>query len=248
MRGQDPVQALQNTPGDAKALSRRQMDLSDGTADERTEVASFRADVPFAVREGAAARLMFVAGEEFTTDGTADNTETFNLANNVVETSNTENVVLYEGGSRVQPDSVDYSADSFDYTDDGTGNTLHVFYTARDPGAVTIEKVAPKTSSQVSKELADDATSALADRDQNKEPVEFEFTHPLEGVVPMNWTLKIYVDAPFAVRWDDSGLANPNDPNDVASNAIIDLPIYQFERSVPGLEKAVKRAALGING
>lgn len=238
------VQQLQKAGGQQKALSRTDMDLTDGVANERSLVASYKAKVPLAVRENAAARLMFVTAEEFTTDGTASNTETFSLAHNLVQTKNTQNFVLYEDGARVQPDSVNYSGDSFDYTDDQTGSTLHAFYVARDPGAVTIEKVAPKASSQVSEEIGEDTTSGLADRDQNKEPVEFGFMDPLEGVVPTNWKLNIYVDAPMAVRWDDSGLTTSN--GDEATNAIVDVPIFQFERNVPGLQKAVKRAALGL--
>lgn len=240
------VEQLEETPGKSKHLSRTDMDLTEGTANERTLVASYQADVPLAVLEDAAARLMFVTGEEFTTDGTADNQETFSLSHNIVETKNTQNIVLYESGSRVQPDSVDYSANEVKYTDDGTANDLHAFYVARDPGAVTIEKVAPKAGSSVSKQIGEDTTSGLADRDQNKEPVEFDFMDRLEGVVPTNWKLNIYVDAPAAVRWDDSNLSTTN--GDEASNAIVDLPIHQFQRNVPGLEKAVKRAALGLEG
>lgn len=239
------VQQLEETPGRSQHLSRTDMDLTDGTAGERSLVASYKASIPLAVLEDAAARLMFVTAEEFTTDGTTGNTETFSLAHNAVETKNTQNFVLYEDGARVQPDAVDYAADSFDYTDDEASSTLHAFYVARDPGAVTIEKVAPKAGSQVSEQIGEDTTSGLADRDQNKEPVEFDFMGPLEGVVPTNWKLNIYVDSPAAVRWDDSNLTTTND--DEATNAIVDLPIYQFRSNVPGLEKAVKRAALGLD-
>lgn len=237
------VQQLEQTPGQQKHLSRSDMDLTDGTAGERSLVASYTASVPLAVEEGAAGRLMFTAGEEFTTDGSGA-AQTHTLSHNLVETKNTQNLILYSDGDRVQPDSVDYAGDSFDYTDGGAAETLHVFYVARDPGAVTIEKVAPKTSSQVSEQIGEDTTSGLADRDQNKEPVEFDFMDPLEGVVPTSWKLNIYVDAPAAVRWDDSGLAESN--GDEATNAIVDIPIFQFESNVPGLQKAVKRAALGL--
>jgi hypothetical protein len=207
-------------------------------------VASREAEVPLRVREGPAARLAFVAGEEFTTNGTADDTETFDLSHNLVDSKNTENLLVYAGGSRVQPDSIDYAGDSFDYTDGGTEMTLHAFYVARDPGVVTVEKVAPKTSSQVSETLTEDTTSGIADRDQNQNPVQFEFTDPYQGVVPANWSLNIYVDSPFAVRWDDANLSTSN--GDEASNALIDLPIVQYEGTVSGLGRAVKRAALDL--
>lgn len=240
------MQKLRETPGNSKTLGLRDFTTSDGTINERTLVASYEASgVPFAIRDGAAARIMFVTAEEFTADGTA-NTETHTLSYNLVETKNTQNLVLYSDGSRVQPDAIDYANDSFDYTDGGASETLHAFYVARDPGSVSIEKVAPKSQASVSETLEEDTTSGLADRDQNKEPVEFEFTKPLEGVVPKNWELRIYVDAPVPVRWDDSGLATST--GDTATNALVSVPIVQFEENVRGLSQAVKASALGVEG
>jgi hypothetical protein len=242
------IQRLRETPGKVKQLDRKTMTLTDATAGERSLVASYKArGVPFAIRDGAAARLAFVTAEEFTTNTTADDAETFSLSYNLVDTVNTQNLILYDSGTRVQPDSVDVAANEFTYTNpDAAADTLHAFYVARDPGAVTIEKVAPKTASQLSETLDEDTTSGLADRNQNKDPVKFEFHKPLEGVVPANWELRIYVDAPAPVRWDDSSLATSN--GDVATSAIIELPIVQFEQTVPGLAEAVKRDALGIEG
>lgn len=244
-RGRDAVvKKLRETPGQAKSLGRKDFTLSAGTANARSEVASYKAKVPLAVREGAAARVTFTAGEEFTTDATAGNAETFTLAHNVVDTKNATPFVLYDDGAVVQPDSVDYGANSFTYTDGATGSTLHAFYVARDPGAVEVEKVAPKTGASVSETLHEDTTSGLADRNQNKEPVRMDFAHPLEGVVPTNWRVVVYVDSPFAVRWDDSPLTTSN--GDEATNAVLSIPIHQFDRDVPGLEQAVKEQALGL--
>mgnify|MGYP000002912574 FL=1 len=240
----NPLTALKEKGGRSKALGKSAFDLSDGTAGERTLVASREAQVPIRVREGPAARLAFVAGEEKTTNATADDTETFSLSHNLVDSKNTENLILYAGGSRVQPDSIDYANDAFDYTDAGTETTLHAFYVARDPGVVTVEKVAPKTSSQMSETLTEDTTSGIADRDQNQNPVQFEFTDPYQGVVPANWSLNIYVDSPFAVRWDDANLSTSN--GDDATNALIDIPIVQYEGTVSGLGRAVKRSALDL--
>ncbi|WP_255198011.1 hypothetical protein [Halorarius litoreus] len=246
MQGNAAVRALNNTPGKRQTLGKGQFSLTDGTANERTMVASYQArGVPFEVREDAAARISFVTAEEFTADGT-DNVETHNLSYNLVETKNTQNLVLYADGSRVQPDSIDYAGNSFDYDDGGNNEVLHAFYVARDPGSVTIEKVAPKAQASISETLTQDTTSALADRDQNKEPVTFEFTDALEGVVPANWRLNVYVDAPAPVRWDDDNLGTTN--GDVATNAVVSLPIVQYEQGVPGLEDAVKRSAIGIEG
>lgn len=245
-RGGSVVKKLRETDGQAKSLGRAQFTLTAGTANERSLVASVKADVPFAVREGVAARISFVTAEEFTTDATAGTAETFNLAHDIVKTDNATPFVLYDDGAVVQADSVDYAANSFTYTDGATGSTLHAFYVARDPGAVTVEKVAPKTGSAISEDLHEDTTSGLADRNQNKEPVMMDFGHPLESVVPTNWKLNVYVDAPFAVRWDDSPLTTTN--GDTATNAVLNIPIHQFEQDVPGLENAVKAQAIGLEG
>lgn len=241
---QQYVDALKETPGDRTTLHRKQFDLTDGTAGERSLVAEYTANgVPFRVMEGVAGRIMFVTAEEFTADGTA-NTETHNLSYNIHESKNTQNLVLYSDGNRVQPDSVDYANNSFDYTDSGNSETLHAFYVARDPGAVTIEKVAPETDARLSQDLDDETTSGLADRNQNKEPVKFNFTEPLQGVVPKNWKLRVYVDAPMPVRWNDDNLSTTN--GDVATNSLVSIPIYQYESQPKGLDRAVKQAALGL--
>jgi hypothetical protein len=240
----NPIRQLRELPGKAQKLGRDDFELSNGVAGEESVVATYEAEVPLEVREGARARIQFVTAEEFTTDGSAGDAETFDLAHNLVETNNATNLVLYESGNRVQPDSVDYAADSFDYTDDGTDNTLHAFYVARDPGRVRIEKVAPKTSAQVSEDLENETTSGLADRDQNKEPVTFDYGKPGEGVVPTDWTLRVVVDAPFAVAFNDDDLATTTE--DTASNALLELPIYQYEGKVAGLGQAIKAEAIGL--
>lgn len=238
------VNALADQPGNNQKLGKRDFDLTNGAAGERSLVASVKAEVPFRIRGGVPGRLAFATAEEFTTDGTADDTETFNLSSTIVESPNTTSFVLFDDGQRVNADAVDYGANSFDYTDPEGGSTLTAFYVARDPGPVVIEKEAPKTQSSVTEEVYEDITAAIHERDQNKEPVVFEFDKPMAGVVPKNWRLNIYVDAPAAVAWNDAGLANPQGA--VAPNPIINLPIRQYERSVDGLADGVVASALGL--
>lgn len=221
-------------------LKRQDFTLTDGTANQRSKIASYQPDLPLALRDDAPIRLAIVAGEEFTTDGTADNTETFSLANNIVDTPNTTALVLFDDGARVQPDSVDYSADSFDYTDSGTGSTMHAFYVARNPGQIEVEKTAPTSSSGMNEKVFDDVTSILAERNQNKDSLMFEFDgSPLEPVVPARWTIDVYVDVPYAVRWDDDNLTTTN--GDTALNAIVSMPVRRAERNIEDLGQAVKR-------
>lgn len=231
---------LMEVDAQPQRIKRQDFDLFDGTANQRSKVASYKPKLPIAFREHTPMRLALVAGEEFTTNATAGDTETFALANNIVDTPNTTALVLYDDGGRVQPDSINYSGDSFDYTDGGTGSTLHAFYVARNPGTVEVEKTAPSAQSGMNETVFDDVTSILAERNQNKDALEFEFDEsPLEPVVPARWTIDIYVDVPYAVRWDDGGLTTTND--DTALNAILSVPVRRAEQNVENLGQAVKR-------
>ncbi|WP_435358447.1 hypothetical protein [Haloarchaeobius sp. DFWS5] len=237
MKQQEAEAALKNTPAKNQSLKRADFELTDGATNQRTKIASFKAKVPLVLRE-AAMRLVFVVGEEFTADGTG-NTETHNLSNELIDTPNTSSLELYSDGQRVQPDSVDYDANSFDYTDSGNDETLHAFYVARDPVKVSIERVAPKSQGRMADVVYDDVSAALHERNQTKEPPRMEFGEdPLKRVVPKDWKLEVYADGPVAYRWDDSGLATNN--GDVAVNAMMTIPVARSQKQIPGLSRAVR--------
>ncbi len=229
------LKALASVPAATQKLRRSDFDLTNATANQRSKIAEYQAQLPLAIREEPV-RLMFVTEETFTTDGTGANTETFSLSNNLIDTANTTSLVLYEAGNRVQPDSVDYANDSFDYTDDGTANDLHAYYVFRDPVQVSIEKHAPAGQGSVSEILYDDATSVLHERNQNKEPPVPSFTaSPLQPIVPAKWTIEVYAEGPVPIEWDEST------DNTTATNAILTLPVNRAEQSVDGLGQAVKQ-------
>jgi hypothetical protein len=237
------MRRLRRTEAQNQKLRRTDFDLTAGTAGQRTRIARYQTELPIALRQDAPMRLVFVAREDFTTDGTTGNTETFTLSNDLIQTPNTADLVLYEAGSRVQPDAVDYDADSFDYTDDGTNNTLHAYYVARDPVRVDVEKVSPKAQGSVSEVVYDDVTSVLHERDQNQEPPRFDFDtdeKPLAPVVPRKWYLDVYAEGPVAFDWDD------DTDGTTAVNAVLSLPIRRAEAHVDGLSAAVKRDILGV--
>lgn len=236
------VNRLQQTPATNQRLRRSDFDLGAANANQRSRIARFEADSPIAFRDGTL-RLAFTVAEQFTTDATAGNVETFNLSNDALNSRNTTNFILYEGGAQVAADAVDYAADSFDYTDDGTGNVLTAFYVARDPVGVEIEKVAPKAQGSVSEVVYDDVTATLHARDQNREPPEWDFNSPLQAVVPRKWYVDVYADGDPALALTDE---NKNSPQGVtAVNAVISLPIRRASQDVPNLGRAVKMDILG---
>jgi hypothetical protein len=228
------VAALQGVPAVEQRLRRADFNLTNGSSGSKTQIAQYQAGVPLAIREDRM-RLVFVTREEFTTDGNANNTETFTLSNNVIETANTTDLVVYNSGSRATPDSIDYGADSFDFTDSGTNNTLDVYYVPRDPVQVTVEKHAPAGHGSVSEVLYDDATSVLHERNQNKTPPVPSYTSPLQPVVPKDWTIEVYQDGPVALEWDESTR------NTTATNAMLSIPVNRAEEQVDGLGRAVKQ-------
>jgi len=239
MSASNDVMAQLGAAATAKSrLRKAQFTLSNGTANERTQVASFEAETPLVLREQADIRLMLTTVEEFQTSGTGSS-ETFNLSNNIIESPNTANLVLFSDGNRVQPGSVDYSNDSFDYTDGGSQERLHAHYVARDPVQVQIEKEAPRAQGNVTEVVWDGATSLFHERDQNQEPLSFDFDRPAAKAVPRKWDINIYADGPYPIEWNDE--AEANSQSTVATNAIISLPVKVASTNVPDLSDAVKR-------
>lgn len=231
---------LMDAPANEQRLKRADFTLTNGTANKRTKVAEYEAEVPLAFREDDI-RLVVTAVEEFQTNGTGGDQETFNLSNNIISTANTADFVLFESGNRVQEDSIDYAANSFTYTDDGTANYLHACYVARNPVQLEIEKSAPRAQGKVSEVLFDDVTSVLHERNQNKEAPRMDFSGdpPLTPIVPRKWTIEVYADGPYPVEWDDG--AEANSQGATATNAVLSLPVNRSKKDIPNLGSAVKQ-------
>jgi len=225
------VRALAEVPSRPQELSQDDLTLHDNTPGERSLIAEYKARRPFGLRQDAVFDLNLIAYESFSTDGSAGNTETFNLGHDLVDAvAVADDFVLYEGPNEVQPDSVDYSADSFDYTDDGTNNTLHAFYVSSDQAHVEIEKHAPSNHYAG----LDERDAGLVNlRDQGRDPLSFDFGDPLGGVVPTDWRVEVYVNAPYQITWSkEGGDATPR-------NALITFPIRRSEQEIERLEDIV---------
>ena len=233
------IQRLQMTPATQQFLRWSDFDRFNGTSGERSLLMEYEAELPIAFREDGM-RLVFVVVEEFTTSGNGAQ-ETFNLANDLIETVNTEDLVLFSDGSRARQDSVDYANNSFDYTDGGAAETLDAFYIVRDPVSVEIVKKAPRSQGNVEEVLFDEVTSLLHTRDQNQEPpaMDFQGDHPLTPVVPRKWKAQVYADGPVAFANDDSDTGTDNGVQ--AVNALLKIPINRAQEDVDGLTAAVRR-------
>jgi len=143
-------------------------------------------------------------------------------------------LVAYADGAAVQPDSVDYAGDSFDYTDGGAAEDLTVYYVAATQAQIKLKKVAPGGSN--SETLVEHDAALINRRDPNSDPLEFELTmSPLQGTVPKDWHLKWTVKGPFNAGWDPE-----TDPAPV--NFLVSVPINRATVSeVEGLSTAVSQ-------
>lgn len=199
-----------------------------------SEILSLQAETVLALRDGADLKVSIPAYESYTTDGTGGNTETFNLSHDLVDSPNTESLVLYENGNRVSPDSIDYANNTIDYTDDGTGNTLHVYYVAGDAATVSLEKVSPGGKTSQAEDLKTFNAGRANRQDQQEDPITLSFSGSwLERFLATDMVLSAKIDAPYTVRFreDTDGTE--------ATNALFHTTATQGASDAPGLLAAI---------
>lgn len=211
------------------------------TTGERSEVAELILDTPINILSGRSNPFDVVvpAYESFSSDGTDGNTETFNLNNDVIESPNGQNVIVWIGGTYYgQPDAVDYANDTIDVTDPGSNNNIYVWYIPGNPATLEIEKAIPSGETNSSKTLHTNQLRRLHEQKQDEQP-DFFTLSGWEPYVASDMKLLVYVDAPYTVRFED-----PNGDGATPTNMRLDVPVERAERSVPGLRGTIK-AAMG---
>lgn len=226
--------------GKKTVLRTQDFDFSENTTDEKSEVARIQAPRDLQIRNGRFP-VVIPAYETFSTDGSADNSETFSLSHDLEDSENGVSIVVYDDGSLVsQSDlTVDYSADSFDYSSPNTNSTLDVYYVAKDPARIEIYKEAPKSGGNVEEKIYEGDLNLIHQTDQNRDPEKFYLNNkPFEAVVPENFNIVVYVDAPYTIAYSESTRGTK------AINRKHKIPIEQFNRSIDGLGKAVKLSSI----
>lgn len=227
------AKAIQQVPTNDRPLTRSDFTTTNGTGGERTKVAEYQARRPVAIRPDRRVRLALVTHENKSTDGSGG-TQTFNLSRDLIDAGSTDqSLALFENGTPVDPDSVDFANDSFDYTGPGSTEDLEVYYTVGpgDQCPISIEKHAPK---DVNDELWSGDLGLLNARDQDKSAIEIDFSHPLDPIIPTDWYLRVYAEGPYAVEWDEST------NNTSAPNALLSFKTRMSNRSIDGLGRAVR--------
>jgi len=216
------AQYLVQVPTSTNRLQTSDFDVFDGVAGERTLIASYQFDRAVALKDGATFDLDLVAYESVATDSSAGNQETVTLSHDLVESDSIpDDVVVYEGSSVLAVDSVDYAADQITVTPANADSTLHVFYASGAQAVVEVEKTSP---GGVSERLEEADVGLVNQRDQSKTPLRFDFEHPLQGVIPQDWTLDVYVNAPYVIAWSAAG------GDAVPTNQLASIPLERSEQ------------------
>jgi len=232
-QAQRVLERVKNVPTTPGALTRSDFTFSDGTPGQRTVVAEFKAERPYSIRHRDPFELSLMARDTFTTDGSG-NQQTFNVSANLIDQSASgQPFALFADGSRVQADSIDYSGDSFDYTDGGAQESLTAFYAAGDQALVSVQKVAPNGSVE---ELFSGDISQIHRRDHNENPLTMDLDHsPFQPIIPTDFDLEIAVNAPYTVAVTD-----PDNGDVTAPNALTDVPHRGAPDAVPELPSVVR--------
>jgi len=220
--------------------------VNTNTPGEESTICSLTVDASLMIRHGRTNRfaLTVPAYEQFTTDGNAGNSETFQLSHDLVDSPNVRSVVVWNGSSLVPASEIteDFDADSFDYTDAGTGNTLHVWYVSEEAATFTVEKSAP-SNGQNTEPLYEENLALVHPTNQTDQP---EFFGPYrssgEGIdltpyLGDDMELQVKLDAPYTVE-----VEAPNGDDAHATNWLMDIPVNRGTRAVPGLTAGVADA------
>jgi hypothetical protein len=224
-------------------FTRADFDLFAGVAGSNELVAEKQVLRPHALREGRPIDVAVMAYEEFTADGTAGNSETLNLSHNPVESTATpEPVVVYENDSRLAIDSRDYENNTITVTPANADSTLGVFYASGEQAQVAVQKTAP--GAQAQETLFSGDIGLIHMRDTAREPITLEFDgSPVQPVIPTDWRLQVYVDAPYTARFAKDVGGDGSDEQ--ATNSLLGFGYRATQEDIEGLKTAVAQDSAG---
>jgi hypothetical protein len=239
MDAQDIIERTLNASRNSVRLNTPQWGFQDSVAGKDSVFAEFQANVPHSIRPGVPLDLAIPAYESITADGDGNSTE-YDLSHPLADDpASADDVVLYADGVLADPDAINYDADSFEYTDDGTAQDLEVFYLSSAQAEMTLRISAPKN---VFNEPITLDLGLQHLRDTHDDPVTFspssgDIAGALEGVTPTDYSIEARVSAPYKVVYEsDSGAT--------ADNMVLTLPVWKAQapiKGLPALKKQVVR-------
>jgi len=237
----DVKEALEATGRDKRNLGPDAFETTANSMGKRSRIARLRADVAHKLlgRESdESIEIALPAYENLgTTNGTADDQETFTVSHGLIDCPNTQTVVVWlDGDYYGVPDSVDLSTGDITVTDSGTNSTVHAFYIPNKAGTIVIEK-AVDGSTSTSKTLKTVSAKTVHRKNLSEEPEYFEFSDAsdsLEAFVAGDMTLDVYLNVPYVCRFED-----PDGDGATATNGLLNFAALQARGRVSGLKSAV---------
>jgi hypothetical protein len=231
------INTLEQIPTNPDHYRKPDFAFETGAPGVRTKIATLKATRLVALRSGVSMDLVVPAVQTFTTDGNAGNTQTFGLNYNLIDSNATPvDLVLYENGAKVSPDAIDRDNDEFTYTDDGTDNDLTAFYATDEQARVVLQVTAANGTPDA---VFSGNMGSIHRREVAKRPLTLELDQsPLQGVIPKDFTLDLYVEAPYTAAYEyDNGHGTVR-----ATNALLQLPIRGASGAGPqGVKAAVRQ-------
>lgn len=237
----DDLREVSRTPGTIgpERIRDEAADLTVNTTGSRSRIVSLPVDSVHRIREGRSNpfRVAVPAYEQFSSDGTGGNTETFNLSHDLIQCPNTEDVVVYIGGTYYgAPDAVDYANDSIDVTDAGSNNNVHVWYMPGETATLEVYKATPSSSASANEELYSRPLNLVNQTKQAEQPEFFELDQsPLQSFLASDMRLNVYVKAPYEVRFEDAA-----GDGATPTNMLFHVPVQRGSNTVPGLKGVIK--------
>lgn len=231
------LQDVARTPGTFSPATATETQAN--TTGEESRIVRHRVDTVVRLRQGRRHpfRVSLPTYEALgPTDGTADNTETFNLSRSVIQSPNTEDVVVWlDGDYYGQPDAVDYANDTIDVADAGTGSTVHVYYMVDSPATLTVRKVTP--GGDTKEPLYEKNLMTVHQKNQNEDPEYFSLTaSEWQEFVASDMTLDVFVQAPYPIQFTDD-----NGDGTEPTNALLHMPVEEGQDTVAGLQAQIKQ-------
>jgi len=236
----DDLRDVSRTPGSiGPERLRGEGDTSVNTTGSRSRIVELPVDTVHSIRQGRSNpfRVAVPAYEGFTSDGTGGNSETFTLSHDLVECPNTQDVVVYIGGTYYgTPDAVDYANDSIDITDPGSNNNVHVWYMPGDTATLEVYKATPSSSASANEELYSRPLNLVNQTQQAEQPEYFELRQSaLQPFLASDMRLNVYVKAPYEVRFED-----PDGDGAAPENMLLHIPVQRGSQKVSGLKQVIK--------
>lgn len=237
------VRDLRNADTHRDQFTRADFELSAGVAGSRELVAEKKVRRPHALEQGSPIDVAVMAYEEYEANGTAGDEETFQLSHDFVDSTATpEAVVAYEDDQRLRIDSRDYDADTVTVTPANADSTVGFYYTSGEQARVTVQKTAP--GSQAQEALWSGDIGLIHMRDTAREPISFDFEGSvLQPVIPTDWRLQVYVDAPYTARFAKDIGGDGEDEQ--ATNALLGFNYRATRERIEGLKTAVAQDSAG---